>query len=321
MLISLIVPVYNERDAIPLFHAAAITMAQSQAFSLELVFVDDGSDDGSDALIQALVAQDERVLLISLSRNFGKESALLAGLEHCRGDAAIPIDVDLQDPVELVPRLVECWLAGADVVLAKRVDRRADGWLKRITARGFYRVLNALSQNRFEEDVGDFRLLSRKTVEQIKAMPERNLYMKGLMQWVGGHQAIVEYTRPSRAAGRSKFNGWKLWNLALEGITSFSTLPLRVWSYIGMAIASSALFFGAWIVFKTLMWGDPVAGYPSVMAALLFLGGVQLIGIGVLGEYVGRIYTETQSRPRYIVDHIEPCQRGSQTGEPSADKP
>ncbi|UFH48836.1 glycosyltransferase family 2 protein [Pseudomonas sp. KNUC1026] len=321
MLISLIVPVYNERDAIPLFYAAAITMAQRQAFDLELVFVDDGSDDESEALIQALVAQDERVVLISLSRNFGKESALLAGLEHCLGDAAIPIDVDLQDPVELVPRLVECWLAGADVVLAKRVDRRADGWLKRVTARGFYRVLNALSQNRFEEDVGDFRLLSRKTVEQIKAMPERNLYMKGLMQWVGGHQAIVEYTRPSRAAGTSKFNGWKLWNLALQGITSFSTLPLRVWTYIGIAVACSALLFGGWIVFKTLMWGNPVAGYPSLMTALLFLGGVQLIGIGVLGEYVGRIYTETQSRPRYIVDHIDPGQRRSPSGEPSADKP
>ncbi|PVZ11353.1 MULTISPECIES: glycosyltransferase family 2 protein [unclassified Pseudomonas] len=306
MLISLIVPVYNERDAIPLFYEAAVAMSQNQAFDLELVFVDDGSVDDSAAAIQALVAADQRVVLISLSRNFGKEPALLAGLDHCRGDAVIPIDVDLQDPVELVPRLVERWLEGADVVLAKRADRQADGWFKRVTARGFYRVLNRLSKNRFEGDVGDFRLLSRKTVEQIKAMPERNLYMKGLMQWVGGHQAIVEYTRLARAAGISKFNGWKLWNLALEGITSFSTLPLRVWSYIGLAIACSALIFGGWIVLKTLIWGDPVAGYPSLMAALLFLGGVQLIGIGVLGEYIGRIYTETQSRPRYIIDHIAP---------------
>lgn len=311
MLISLVVPVYNERDAIPLFYAAAVTMGRHQSFSLELVFVDDGSNDESQALLQALVDADERVVLISLSRNFGKEPALLAGLEHCRGDAAIPIDVDLQDPVELVPRLVECWKKGADVVLAKRVDRRADGWLKRVSAHGFYRVLNALSQNRFEEDVGDFRLLSRKTIEQIKGMPERNLYMKGLMQWVGGHQAIVEYTRPARIAGTSKFNGWRLWNLALQGITSFSTLPLRVWSYLGLIIACSALLFGAWTVFKTLAWGDPVAGYPSLMAALLFLGGVQLIGIGVLGEYIGRIYTEAQSRPRYIIDHIVARQDGA----------
>ncbi|MBF7143004.1 MULTISPECIES: glycosyltransferase family 2 protein [Pseudomonas] len=319
--ISLVVPVFNEEAAIPLFYEAVMHMAGEQCHTFEIVFINDGSTDGTQSAVEHLIAKDAAVLLINLSRNFGKESALLAGLEHSSGEAVIPIDVDLQDPVELIPRLIEQWQKGADIVLAKRIDRRSDSLLKRKTAAWFYRLNNAISQNPIEENVGDFRLLSRKTVEQLKAMPERNLFMKGLMHWVGGRCAIVEYSRPGRIAGSSKFNAWKLWNLALEGITSFSTLPLRVWTYVGAVIALSALLYAGWTVASTLIWGNAVAGYPSLMAALLFLGGAQLIGIGVLGEYVGRIYAEAKSRPRYLVDsvlrqeHVHTSQCSTQSGE------
>ncbi|WP_263260223.1 glycosyltransferase family 2 protein [Pseudomonas sp. RIT-PI-S] len=304
MLISLVVPVYNEEEAIPLFYRAVRAMAAGQRHGFEIIFVNDGSTDASVQAVERLIALDEHITLVNLSRNFGKESALLAGLDHSTGDAVIPIDVDLQDPVELIPTLVERWQQGADIVLAKRVDRHADGLLKRKTAGWFYRLHNAISQNPIEENVGDFRLLSRKTVERLKAMPERNLFMKGLMQWVGGQRAVVEYARPSRVAGQTKFNGWKLWNFALEGITSFSTLPLRVWTYLGAVIAVVALFYSLGLMLSTLLWDKPVAGYPSLVTAVMLMGGVQLISIGVLGEYVGRIYNEAKSRPRYLVDSV-----------------
>lgn len=304
MLISLVVPVYNEEQAIELFYQAVERMAVHRPYCFEILFINDGSTDGSAQVIESLMGNKLDVVLVNLTRNFGKEPALLAGLEHSRGDAVIPLDVDLQDPVELIPELIERWQQGADIVLAKRADRSTDGLLKRKTAGWFYKLNNAISDNRLEENVGDFRLLSRRTVEHIKALPERNLFMKGVMQWVGGQRAVVEYTRPERVAGTSKFNGWKLWNLALEGITSFSTVPLRVWTYIGALVALGALMYSAWVVVSTLLWGNKVAGYASLMATLLFLGGVQLIGIGVLGEYIGRIYAEAKSRPRYLVDSV-----------------
>ncbi|WP_052469255.1 glycosyltransferase family 2 protein [Pseudomonas massiliensis] len=304
MLISLVVPVYNEEQAIELFYQAVERMAAQRPYRFEILFINDGSTDDSAQAVERLMGNKLDVVLVNLTRNFGKESALLAGLEHSRGDAVIPLDVDLQDPVELIPELIERWQQGADIVLAKRADRSTDGLLKRKTAGWFYKLNNAISDNRLEENVGDFRLLSRRTVEHIKALPERNLFMKGVMQWVGGQRAVVEYTRPERVAGTSKFNGWKLWNLALEGITSFSTVPLRVWTYIGALVALGALMYSAWVVVSTLLWGNEVAGYASLMATLLFLGGVQLIGIGVLGEYIGRIYAEAKSRPRYLVDSV-----------------
>ncbi|KDY04272.1 glycosyltransferase, partial [Escherichia coli] len=226
---------------------------------------------------------------------------LFAGLDHATGEAIIPIDVDLQDPIEVIPHLIEKWQAGADMVLAKRSDRSTDSRLKRKSAEWFYKLHNKISNPKIEENVGDFRLMSREVVENIKLMPERNLFMKGVLSWVGGRTDVVEYARAERVAGSTKFNGWKLWNLALEGITSFSTFPLRMWTYIGLFVATLSFLYGAWMIADKLMFGNSVPGYPSIIVSILFLGGVQLIGIGVLGEYIGRIYVEVKQRPRYIL--------------------
>jgi len=299
MKISLVVPVFNEEEAIPIFYQAV--RRELADYLVEIVFINDGSKDGTEGIINALSVSDPLVRPISFTRNFGKEPALFAGLENATGDAVIPIDVDLQDPVEVIPELIQRWKCGADVVLAKRTDRSSDGHLKRKTAEWFYRLHNKISSPAIEENVGDFRLMSREIIEHIKILPERNLFMKGILSWVGGKVEVVEYTRAERVAGTSKFNGWKLWNLALEGITSFSTFPLRVWTYIGLLVAAVSFLYGAWMIFNTIAFGNPVHGYPSILVSILFLGGIQLIGIGVLGEYIGRIYIESKSRPRYII--------------------
>lgn len=304
MKISLVVPVFNEEDAIPIFYNEVRRQEQLQKYDVELIFVDDGSRDDTCSIVEGLAASDKLVTLVRLSRNFGKEAALFAGLDYSSGEAVIPIDVDLQDPISVVPLLIEKWLSGYDVVLAKRVDRTSDSFMKRASAEMFYRLHNKISNPRIEENVGDFRLMSRQVVEEIKMLPERHLFMKGLLSWVGFDTAIVEYARADRVAGTSKFNGWKLWNLALEGITSFSTIPLRMWTYLGMVVATFSLVYALWMVADKLIWGNAVPGYPSIMTAILFLGGVQLIGIGVLGEYIGRIYIETKKRPKYIVKKV-----------------
>ncbi|WP_105686295.1 glycosyltransferase family 2 protein [Cronobacter dublinensis] len=299
MKISLIVPVYNEEDTVPLFYQAVRKGLAN--FKVEIVFVNDGSSDSTSDIIEALSVSDPLVMPIHFTRNFGKEPALFAGLEHSTGDAVIPIDVDLQDPIEVIPLLVDAWQNGADMVLAKRSDRSSDGRLKRKSAEWFYRLHNLISNPKIEENVGDFRLMSRAVVDSIKKMPEKNLFMKGILSWVGGRIEVVEYSRAERVAGRSKFNGWKLWNLALEGITSFSTVPLRIWTYIGLLVAGMSFIYGAWMIIDTIAFGNPVRGYPSLIVSILFLGGVQLIGIGVLGEYIGRIYIEVKNRPRYVI--------------------
>ena len=299
MKISLVVPVFNEEDAIPIFFF--FLRRELTAYEVEVVFINDGSVDATEDIINALSVSDPLVKALSFTRNFGKEPALFAGLEHATGDAMVPIDVDLQDPIDVIPHLIDRWQAGAGVVLAKRTDRSTDGHLKRKTAEWFYRLHNKISSPTIEENVGDFRLMSRETVEHIKLLPERNLFMKGILSWVGGRVDVVEYTRAERVAGISKFNGWKLWNLALEGITSFSTFPLRMWTYIGLFVAAASFLYGAWMIFNTLVFGNPVRGYPSILISILFLGGVRLIGIGVLGEYVGRIYVESKKRPRYLI--------------------
>ncbi|MDT3718657.1 glycosyltransferase family 2 protein [Pseudomonas oryzihabitans] len=301
MKLSLVVPVFNEEQAIGLFHQAVCDHPELTRYDLELLFVDDGSRDGSARILERLRREDPRVVVLQLSRNFGKEAALFAGIEHASGEVVVPLDVDLQDPLDVIPRLLEQWRQGADVVLAKRVDRRSDSPLKRLTAEGFYRLHNRIAQTPIEENVGDFRLMSREVVDAIKDLPERNLFMKGILSWVGFDTRVVEYERAPRSAGSSKFNGWKLWNLALEGFTSFSTVPLRLWTYLGGGVALLSLAYAGVMVFRKLVFGNPVPGYPSLMTAILFFGGVQLIGIGVLGEYIGRIYIETKRRPRYVL--------------------
>ncbi|MCL8526544.1 glycosyltransferase family 2 protein [Proteus mirabilis] len=301
MKISLVVPVFNEEEAIPIFYKTVRENEELKKYDVEIIFINDGSKDSTENIINALSLADEQVAALSFTRNFGKEPALFAGLDHATGEAIIPIDVDLQDPIEVIPQLIEKWKQGADVVLAKRTDRSTDGWLKRKTAEWFYKLHNKISTPKIEENVGDFRLMSRETVENIKLLPERNLFMKGVLSWVGGKVDIVEYSRAERSAGESKFNGWKLWNLALEGITSFSTFPLRMWTYIGLFVGAISFVYGGWMIVDKLIWGNPVPGYPSLLVSILFLGGIQLIGIGVLGEYIGRIYVESKERPRYIL--------------------
>lgn len=299
--VSLVIPVYNEQEAIKIFYDAVIRTDTFNSYCLEFVFIDDGSRDNTAYILEGLAKADNRVRVLNFTRNFGKEAALFAGLEASTGDAVIPIDVDLQDPLAVIPLLIKCWCDGAEVVLAKRVNRGSDSVFKRLTAEWFYKVHNSISNIRIEENVGDFRLMSREVVEAIKALPERNLFMKGILSWVGFETTVVEYTRAERTAGKTKFNGWKLWNLALEGITSFSTVPLRLWTYVGVLVSMCAFFYMILLVLDKIVYGNPVPGYPSLMVAILFLGGVQLIGIGVLGEYIGRIYLESKRRPRYVL--------------------
>lgn len=301
MKISLVVPVFNEEATIPIFYKTVREFDGLKEHGVEIVFINDGSSDSTEAIINALAVSDNLVVPLSFTRNFGKEPALFAGLDNATGDAIIPIDVDLQDPIEVIPHLIAKWQAGADMVLAKRTDRSTDGRLKRKSAEWFYKLHNKISNPKIEENVGDFRLMSREAVENIKLLPERNLFMKGVLSWVGGKTDVVEYARAERVAGDSKFNGWKLWNLALEGITSFSTFPLRMWTYIGLFVASLSFIYGAWMIIDKIIFGNSVPGYPSLLVSILFLGGIQLIGIGVLGEYIGRIYIESKNRPRYVL--------------------
>ncbi|MFX0394978.1 glycosyltransferase family 2 protein, partial [Morganella morganii] len=258
MKISLVVPVFNEEEAIPIFYKTVRENEELKKHEVEIIFINDGSKDSTESIINALAIADSLVKPLSFTRNFGKEPALFAGLDHATGDAVIPIDVDLQDPIDVIPVLIEKWQEGADVVLAKRTDRSTDGWLKRKTAEWFYKLHNKISTPKIEENVGDFRLMSRETVENIKLLPERNLFMKGVLSWVGGNVDVVEYTRAERSAGESKFNGWKLWNLALEGITSFSTFPLRMWTYIGLIVATLSFVYGGWMIIDKMIWGNPV---------------------------------------------------------------
>jgi glycosyltransferase involved in cell wall biosynthesis len=304
MKISLVVPIFNEEDTIPVFYNSVRNYQPLKDYEIEIVFINDGSSDNSRHIAQALSTADALVILINLTRNFGKEAALFAGIEHASGNVVIPMDVDLQDPINVIPLMLEKWKAGADVVLAKRSERNSDSAFKKKTATWFYKFHNAISHSKIEENVGDFRLMNRKTIENIKKLPERNLFMKGVLSWVGGNTEIVEYSRAERVAGDSKFNGWKLWNLALEGITSFSTFPLRIWSYLGLIVAFLSFVYGSWMIIDKMLWGNNVPGYPSIIVSILFLGGVQLIGIGVLGEYIGRIYLETKRRPRYLIKDI-----------------
>jgi glycosyltransferase involved in cell wall biosynthesis len=304
--LSLLVPVKDEEAALPVFLRRVIPVLdalriEGAAVRWEILFVDDGSQDHTLAAILAAHAQDARVVGLSLSRNFGKEAALSAGLDYAHGEAVIPIDVDLQDPPEVIGAMLEKWREGFDVVYGVRRDRATDSLPKRLTADLYYRAHNKLSQDKIPEHAGDFRLLDRKVVDVIRRMPERNRFMKGLFAWSGFRQAAVEYDRSEREQGQTKFNYWKLWTLAIDGITSASTVPLRIWSYLGGLIALVGLLFALWIVIRTVLYGVDVRGYPSLMVAILFFGGLQLLSLGILGEYVGRVLIEVKQRPIYVV--------------------
>ncbi|CAG9172026.1 glycosyltransferase family 2 protein [Cupriavidus pinatubonensis] len=301
-MLSLVVPCYNESQSIAGFFDCVVPILESiERIRFEIVLVNDGSTDDTLDQMLACAQRDERVRVVDLTRNFGKEAALTAGLDEALGDAVIPMDVDLQDPPSLIPQLVARWREGAEVVLAQRSSRECDSWLKRVTAAGYYQIHNRLSDLKLPVNVGDFRLMDRVVVNALKQLPERHRFMKGLFAWVGYKTAIVRYEREPRSAGRSKFSAWRLWNLALEGITSFSTLPLRSWTYIGLLIAVSAFLYGTFIVARTLIFGVDVPGYASLLSVVLFLGGIQLVGLGVVGEYIGRIYDEAKGRPIYLV--------------------
>jgi glycosyltransferase involved in cell wall biosynthesis len=309
--LAVVVPAYNEGEGLQAFHArlAAVLDGLSD-LSGRVIYVDDGSRDDTWAVIEGLAATDPRVAGLRLSRNFGKELALTAGLDHADADAVVVIDADLQDPPELIPAFIAKWREGHDAVFGTRLERDGETWLKRFTAASFYRVMDRLSSTPIPRDTGDFRLLSRRAVEALRGVRERHRFMKGLFAWIGFRQVALPYHRDARNAGQSKFNYWKLWNFALEGITSFSTAPLRVATYVGVLTAFAAFAFGTWIILKTLLWGDPVAGYPSLMAVMLFLGGVQLMALGIIGEYLGRLYGESKARPLYLVDAWRPAGAG-----------
>jgi len=303
--LSLVMPVKDEEAAIGPCLARLIPVLEGMddpaAKSFEILFVDDGSTDATLDVLRKANAADPRVRAISLSRNFGKEAALTAGLDVVRGLAVVPLDVDLQDPPEALPKMIAQWRSGFDVVFGVRDNRETDSLPKRITADFYYRAHNWLSSDKIPEHAGDFRLLDRRVVDVIRRMPERNRFMKGLFAWAGFKQTAVSYHREERKVGRTKYNYWKLWTLAIDGITSASTVPLRIWSYLGALVALGALGFAGFIVIRTLTTGIDVPGYASLMVAILFLGGLQLLSLGVLGEYVGRILTETKGRPLYVV--------------------
>lgn len=310
-LISIIVPCFNEGDGVVAFHEAICDIANAMSqFEFEIVFVDDGSRDDTLTHLLRLKSKESRVRVVELTRNFGKEAAMSAGLDFANGDAIIPMDADLQDPPDLIPSLVEAWVGGAEVVLARRSDRSADSYLKRMTARFFYRVHNQVSDIRIPENVGDFRLMDRVVVDALRKLPERQRFMKGLFAWVGFRTVVVDYVRPMRHQGETKFSGLRLWNLAMEGITSFSAVPLKIWTYIGGLGALGALSYAAFIAVRTLLLGVDVPGYASLFVAVLFFGSVQLVGIGVLGEYIGRIYMEAKGRPVYLVRQLHEDEHG-----------
>lgn len=316
--LSIIVPMYNEEDALDGFFKRVQRVLQTVTRSYEIICVNDGSRDLTLARLRHAAERDERIKVVNLSRNFGKEVALSAGLDHAAGDAVIPIDADLQDPPEVIPLMVAKWRAGAKLVLAKRRDRSTDGWLKRLTASGAYWLFSKLTHPQIPQNVGDFRLMDRAVVNAIKRLPERSRFMKGLFAWIGYEAETVEYDREARFAGETKWNYWKLWNFALDGITSFSSLPLRVWSYLGFGVSLFAMGYLGFTIAKTMIFGLDVPGYASLLSVILFFNGVLLVGIGVIGEYLARIFTEVKARPLYIVSEtigMEPGVSASVTPE------
>ena len=303
--ISVIIPMFNESEVLPICYERVSSILNELNRSYEIIFVDDGSKDDSAAIVEGLIAENPSIKLVSLSRNFGKEAALTAGIEYVSGAATIIIDADLQDPPELIPEMVETWeRENVDVVLMRRKSRSGESVFKKLSAFFFYRILNLISDFAIPTDTGDFRLMSRKAIEAVKSLPERNRYMKGILSWVGMDTVIIEYDRPVRVAGTVQQNYFRLLGLAIQGITSFSIAPLRFAIFLGLLSATIGAGYGIWIIAKAILWGDAVQGYPSMIAIITFLSGTQLFTIGILGEYVGKTYIESKQRPNYLVKKV-----------------
>lgn len=318
-LLSIVVPAYNEQEVLNEFHNRLSGVVNNLDFHIEIIYVNDGSTDDTLSLLSDLHESDERVAIIDLSRNFGKEIALTAGLHKAAGDAVVVIDADLQDPPELIPEFIKEWKNGYDVVYAKRTVRHGESILKKATANGFYRVMQWLGSVRLPEDTGDFRLLNRKALNALNTLDEKNRFMKGLFAWIGFRQKAVLYKRDPRHAGTSKWNYWKLWNFALDGITSFTTAPLKISTYLGLFTALGAFLYGIFIIFQTLIFGSEVPGYPSLVVIILFIGGIQLTAIGVLGEYLGRVFGEIKNRPLYFVNEYLPSKQHNDASKNQVD--
>jgi glycosyltransferase involved in cell wall biosynthesis len=301
-LVSIVTPFYDEGEGVKHFYQVmAQTMGNLSDFDFEIICVDDGSRDNTLEQLVSISKTDPRVSVLEFSRNFGKEAAMTAGIDATNGDCVIPIDADLQDPPALIANMLKKWQEGAEVVLAKRVDRSSDSYAKRTTAVMFYRLHNALSHLQIPENVGDYRLMDRVVVDALKQLPERQRFMKGLFAWVGFKTVTIEYSRDARLAGETKFSGWKLLNFAIEGITSFSLMPLKIWIYVGLAGALFAFLYATFIILRTLIFGIDLPGYASLLVVTLFFGSLQLISLGVIGEYIGRIYFESKQRPLYLI--------------------
>jgi glycosyltransferase involved in cell wall biosynthesis len=300
-LLSVVVPMFNEAEGTDIFFARLVPVLEKITSDFEIVCVDDGSSDLTLAHLMRRHARDSRIKVLSLSRNFGKDTALSAGLDYARGDAVVPIDADLQDPPELIADMVSKWREGYEVVYARRSHRDTDDMSKRFTANLFYRLHNWIADVRIPDNTGDFRLMDRRVVEAVKHLPEKTRFMKGLFAWVGFKQIGIDYAREARAAGTTKWRYWKLWNFAIDGITGSSTVPLRIWTYFGMGLGLLTFAYAFWLVIHTVLYGNAVPGYASLMVAVLFLGSLNIVATGVLGEYVGRIYSEVRNRPLYLV--------------------
>ncbi len=299
--ITLVVPVYNESESIAIFITRIREVFKAESFRYELLFINDGSTDDTLYSLLEESKKDAHIRILNLSRNFRKEAAITAGLDHANGDAAVPIDVDLQDPPELILEFIKHWQEGYDVVCGVRAARKSDGWIKRSSAALFYRLFNVISPESLPENVGDFRLMDRRVVDALKQFPERNRFMKGIFALAGFNTKTIAYDRPERAAGTTKWNYWKLWNFALDGVIGFSTLPLRIWLYLGAGISVLAFAYATFLFLRVIFFGVDVPGYASIMTVMLFLGGIQLLSFGIMGEYLARLFIEVKQRPIYII--------------------
>jgi glycosyltransferase involved in cell wall biosynthesis len=301
--ISILIPAYNEQEVLQhLYERLGKLADETTNYDFEFLFVNDGSRDRTLEIIKSYAKKDPRIAYVNLSRNFGKETAMIAGLDHVTGDATVIIDADLQDPPELIPKMIKYWEEGYDDIYARRGSRAGETWLKKVTSEAFYKVLQKSTNVPIQQDTGDFRLLDRRCVEALRKFRESQRYTKGMFSWIGYKKKEILYDRDPRAAGETKWNYWKLVNLAIDGITSFTTAPLRIASVLGMVVSLAAFIYIVYLIIQTLTVGNGVAGYPSMMAIILFLGGVQLLSLGIIGEYIGRIFNESKQRPLYFVE-------------------